>query len=245
MKTVIIDDQAATRSKLKKLLAVHAPQLELIGEAESVATGNILLQQVEPELLLLDVEMGDGTGFDLLAQLSEINFKVVFITAHDGFAIRAFKYSAIDYILKPVDPEDLKRAIERAQANQTPKSSSKNIEVLLSNQQQAEQKLLLNDADNVYLVNQNDVVRLESESNYTRFYLTNGQVVLIARTLKEFAEVLVAPLFFRPHRSHLINLNHFGRLDKKNGGTIYMRDGSSLPVATRKKEQLIEALRSL
>ncbi|MEM6297656.1 MAG: LytTR family DNA-binding domain-containing protein [Bacteroidota bacterium] len=247
MRIVIIDDKEKTRQKIRNILQMlDQPKVEIVGEAEGVASGEALIRAESPDLVLLDVEMNDGTGFDLLEAFDEPNFGVILITAHDRYAVRAFKVSAIDYVLKPVNPVELHEAIRKA-ATYKQEYRKTSIQNLLANQhkKKSAQKLILSDTDNFYLVDASEIIRCQAESNYTRFFLTESRSLLIAKTLKEYIEVLDEQVFFRVHRSHLINLNFFDRLEKKDGGTIHLKDGSTLPVAPKKKEELFEALRTL
>ncbi|WKK82209.2 LytR/AlgR family response regulator transcription factor [Marivirga arenosa] len=247
MRTVIIDDNEPTRKKIKTLLSLYTPEIDIIGEADGVETGFKCINNTKPELVLLDIEMGDGTGFDLLNLYKNPEFVVVFITAHDGYAIRAFQSSAIGYILKPIDSSNLIDTINKAKEQSTLLNNELTIQTLLKNTKSNKklEKLILSDAENFYLIDISDVIRCESESNYTRFHLVDNQRILIAKTMKSYEEILEANGFFRVHRSHLINLNYFTRLDKKDGGTIFLKDGSDVPLATRRKNLLIEALSKL
>jgi len=247
MRTVIIDDNEPTRDKIKKLLSIYTPDIKVIDEAESVEAGFKCIKNNNPQLVLLDIEMGDGTGFDLLNLFQNPDFIVIFITAHDGYAIKAFQSSAIGYILKPIDSTNLVNAISKAKEQNSLLQNKVTIQTLLNNtgSERKIDKLILSDADNFYLIDISDLIRCESESNYTRFYLKDDQIILIAKTMKAYEEVLESNGFFRIHRSHLINLNFFARLDKKDGGTIFLKDGSSLPVAVRRKNLLMEALSKL
>jgi len=246
MRTIIIDDKIAIRASLKMLLALYTPEVVLIGEADGVQTGLKCIQEHQPDLVLLDVEMEDGLGFDLLALCKEINFKVIFVTAHDAYAIKAFKYSAIDYLLKPVDPDELVKAIKKAQTQLSTHQQQLAFHTLQHNRQVKGQqhRLLLSDADHVYLVGIEEIVRCQSAGNYTQFHLTDKRSILVSKTMKEYANLLEDANFFRAHQSHLINLAHFNKYEKKDGGIVHMKDGSTLPVAIRRKERLFEVLKN-
>ena len=247
MRTVLVDDDTVARENLKTMLSIYAPQVKVVAEADGVKAGLACIREAKPELVLLDVEMKDGTGFDLLSFYGQLDFKVIFVTGHDAYAIRAFKISAIDYVLKPVDPDDLVSALKKAQ--QTADRNEQQIKVtnLVQNNREnfSNQKIVLKDAETVYLVSVKDIVRCESETNYTRFYLADGRVIMVSKTLKEYDTLFEGQNFFRAHQSHLINLVHFDRYEKKDGGTVFMKDGSALPVAVRKKEGLMNALEKL
>mgnify|MGYP000910210948 CR=1 FL=1 len=247
MEAVIIDDDSTARDTLKTLISIYAPTITIIGEANGVKTGIELIKNSSPELVLLDVEMQDGTGFDLLSIIGNPTFKVIFVTGHDAFAIKAFKYSAIDYVLKPLDPDDLVKALEKAANNTSVPEEQLKITTLAHNAtaKSENQKIVLRDATSIYLVAINEIIRCEAEANYTTFYIKDGRKLIVSKTLKEYDTLLNAHHFFRIHQSHLINLNYFDRFDKANGGVTIMKDGSILPVAVRKKEQLITSLNNL
>lgn len=242
MKVVLIDDQSHIRENLKMLLGEFVPEVAVIAEADGVKSGLECLRKYKPDLVFLDIEMADGTGFDLLNLVKERTFRVIFVTGHDGYAIRAFRVAAIDYLLKPVDPDDLIEAVEKAK-RQGPLQQVQLNEAVSSRSAGKLKQLVLSDADNVYLVQLSEIIRCQSEDNYTRFFLLDGRKLLISRTMKEFAELLEKAGFFRSHQSHLINLVFFDHLDKRDGGTIFLKDGSSVPLATRKKDNLLQALR--
>jgi len=244
MRALIIDDHAHVRENLRLLFNEVAPDFELVGEADGMNSGEQAIKTLQPDLVFLDIEMADGTGFDLLNRFKEPDFRLIFVTGHDGYAIRAFRVSAIDYLLKPVDPDDLEEAIEKVR-KQPPLQKMQIQEAEEIQHAEKLQQLVLSDSENIYLVQVSDILRCQSEDNYTRFFLRDGRKLLISKTLKEYAELLEPACFFRSHQSHLINLSFFDHYDKRDGGTIRMKDGATLPLATRKKDQLIQVLRSL
>ncbi|MBC6368430.1 LytTR family DNA-binding domain-containing protein [Algoriphagus sp. AK58] len=242
MKAILIDDQSHVRENLKMLLEEFVPDVEVIAEADGVKSGLECVKKYKPDLVFLDIEMNDGTGFDLLNLVKERTFRVIFVTGHDGYAIRAFRVAAIDYLLKPVDPDDLTEAVKKAK-HQRPIQEIQVSEAISSQSTERLKQLVLSDSDNVYLVQLSEIIRCQSEDNYTRFFLSDGRKLLISKTMKEFAELLEKAGFFRCHQSHLINLVFFDHLDKRDGGTIFLKDGSTVPLATRKKDLLIQALK--
>ncbi|MGB0525823.1 MAG: LytR/AlgR family response regulator transcription factor [Flammeovirgaceae bacterium] len=245
MRTILIDNDASLRETLRMILEMYAPEIEILGEADGVKSGLVCIKKHQPELILLDIEMNDGTGFDLLSLCGESNFKTIFVTGHDAYAIRAFKYSAIDYILKPVEPDDLMRALDKAKQKTNHQfEESMKVNALLQNHTNPNQKLVLSDSENVYLIAVKDIIRCQSEANYTRFYLADQREILVSKTLKEYVQLLAGTSFFRAHQSHLINLNYFDRFEKKDGGIVHMKDGSTLPVAVRRRDSLLEALKA-
>lgn len=247
MRIVLVDDDSIIRENLKTMLSMYAPGSQVIAEADGVKAGLACIKEHKPELVLLDVEMKDGTGFDLLSFYGHLDFKVIFVTGHDAYAIKAFKISAIDYVLKPVDPQDLVTALKKAEGTIDRNEQQIKVANLVQNNREeiSNQKIILKDAETVYLVAVKDIIRCESETNYTRFYLVDGRVLMISKTMKEYDGLLEGQNFFRAHQSHLINLLHFDRYEKKDGGTVFMKDGSALPVAVRKKESLMSALEKL
>lgn len=247
MRIVLVDDDATVRENLKILLSLYSSESQVVGEASGVQEGLACIRKHKPDMVLLDVEMKDGTGFDLLSIYGQLDFKLIFVTGHDAYAIKAFKYSAIDYVLKPVDPDDLKAALKKA--SRTYDSEVQNLKVanLVENKSNTSlnQKVVLKDAETVYLVSVKDIIRCESEANYTKFFLHDGRMVMVSKTMKEFDKLFEGQSFFRAHQSHLINLLHFDRYEKKEGGIVHMKDGSVLPVSVRKKEALMNALERL
>lgn len=247
MRLILIDDDVNVRDNLRTLLTIYSSQISIVAEADGVAKGLECIRKYKPDLVLLDVEMKDGTGFDLLAMYGQLDFKVIFVTGHDAYAIKAFRYSALDYLLKPVDPVELMGAVGKAMASHDQTEHNLKMETLIRNKgaNAIDQKVVLKDAETVYLISIRDIVRCESQTNYTWFYLIDGRRIIVSKTLKEFDSLFEGKYFFRAHQSHLVNLLHFDRYEKKEGGTIHMKDGSTLPVAVRKKDSLMAALEQL
>jgi two-component system LytT family response regulator len=247
MRIVLVDDDSVIRENLKTMLSIYSPHSQVIAEADGVKAGLACIKEHKPDLVLLDVEMKDGTGFDLLAFYGQLDFKVIFVTGHDAYAIRAFKISAIDYVLKPVDPLDLVAALKKAEEMADRNEQQIKVANLVQNNREntSDQKIILKDSETVYLVAVKDIIRCESETNYTRFFLIDGRVLMVSKTLKEYDTLFDGQNFFRAHQSHLINLLHFDRYEKRDGGTVFMKDGSELPVAVRKKESLLTALENI
>ena len=245
MKIIIIDDEARTRKSIADLLKFSPQNVTLVAEAENVATGVTAITTHKPDLVLLDINMPDGTGFDLLKKLNDINFKIIFITAYEEYAVQAFEFSAIDYILKPVDPKKLFDAINKAHHLVEQENISLKLNALFANLENSaseNKKLVLKTAKNIYIVNTNDIVRCESDAGYTRFYLLNSKKILVSRNLKEYEEMLDGYGFYRIHQSHLINLKYIDHYSKIEGGDIVMKDNSYLPVSRRKKESFLKLL---
>jgi len=247
LRAIIIDDIDAIRQKNISIIRENCPNVAIIAEADSVAAGVAAIRKFIPDLVFLDVEMADGTGFDLLQQLKPINFKVIFITGYQEFAIKAFRFSAIDFLLKPIDPDDLIEAVQKAEKTLNKEMLELQFSTLFANIERPKnlQKLILKTAEKVYSINVQDIIRCESEKNYTTFFLLNGQKLLVSTTLKDYETLLVPMGFFRSHQSHLINMPYFDHYIKSDSGVIVMKDKSQIPLATRKKEEFLNLLNSL
>ena len=246
MTAILIDDEEAMRNNLTRLLGKYLPQIKVIAEADGVESGLELLEEQSPNVLFLDVEMKDGTGFDLLSQFGKPNFHVIFVTGHDHYAIKAFKYSAIDYLLKPVDPTELVAAVDKV-FSQLTNALNDGVANLISNQSLAsrDKKILLKDNEAIYITPIKDIVRCQSDNNYTIFYLNDGRELIISKTLKEYEKLFDDQDFYRSHQSHLINLAYFDHYKKREGGQIIMQDGASIPLSSRKKDDFLTRLKEL
>ncbi len=242
LRTIIIDDEPHMHQALEKLVKAHCPNVKLVAKASGVKTGIEAIKRYHPDLILLDIKMKDGTGFDLLKQLEPVDFKVIFITAFDQYAIEAFKFSALDYLLKPVDPDDLMKAINKAE-KLVLKELNTQLEVLEENLQtdsKSNKKIILKTFENIHLVKIRDIIFCQSDNNYTHFHLLDNHKILVSNTLKEYDEMLREFGFFRVHQSFLINLGHIVRFEKADGGSIILANKHKVPVASRKREQLLE-----
>lgn len=245
---VLIDDDDNLRNGMKTLLTRYAPDMSIIGEADSVATGTELLLQNQPQVVFLDIHLGDGSGFDLLEEINKkgkLNSQIVFITAHEQYAIKAFRFSALDFLLKPVDPDELEKVINKIKNVLDKNDSVAHIDLLLENIRKKVdnfKRIALSNSDGIHLFEVSDIIRCESEDNYTKFYIKNNKPVLISKTLKEYEDLLTEHGFERIHQSHLINISYLKSYIKKDGGYVIMADNSNLPISQRKKERLQELL---
>lgn len=246
IKAIIIDDLEQARITLKKDLETYLPEVQIIGEAGGVVEGVKLLKNSSPDLVFLDIQMQDGSGFDLLDILPEIPFRIIFITASDAHAIKAFRYAAVDYLLKPVDPDELKSAVGKL--NQTSNNENEKYKLLneaLKNKEKLHSKLALHTQEKIHVVNIEEIVRCESNVNYTEFHFKNSQKLLVTKTLKEFEDILKDHGFFRVHQSHLVNTSCIIEFIKTDGGSIRLNNGHEIPVSTRKKSQVLEMIEKL
>lgn len=244
MKTVIVDDESKSRQTIRNFIEKYAPELFVVGEADSVESAVSLIEKVKPELLFLDIQMPDGTGFDLLGQLSYSNFKLIFCTSFDQYAVKAFRYSAIDYILKPIDPDIFIGAVRKIIREKSDNTTEDKLEVLKQNKISFT-RLALHSAEGINLVKVENIIRCESSVNYTKFVLNGLPNILVTKTLKEYDELLSSQDFIRIHKSHLVNMNYIKKYIKGEGGWVEMHDGSKIEVSRRKKETLMQALGNL
>lgn len=245
-KAVIIDDILKARDFLKRDLASFCPQIELVGEAEGVVSGLKVIKNLRPDIVFLDINMNDGSGFDILELLDEIHFKVIFTTASDEYAIKAFKFSAVDYLLKPIDVDELTKAVEKAVA-QGKSEGQEQVELLRDTVASAErmEKIALHTAEKIHICELKDIIRCESSINYTTFYFEDDHKVLVTKTLKFYDQLLTGSGFLRTHQSHLINLIHVKEFIKGDGGYILMNNGANIPVSARKRAEVVQVISGL
>jgi two-component system, LytTR family, response regulator len=241
LRTLIIDDEAPVRETLSRLLTMYCPQVKLIGEAGSVANGLKLIAELHPHLVLLDISMDDGSGFDLLSRVEPINFKVIFITAYEKYAVQAFKFSAVDFLLKPINPEELADAVKRAEilVQEHFNTQLQALEENLRTDIRQRKKLVLKTLENIYLVDMQDITFCESDGCYTIFHTNSGEQIMVSHTLHDYDQMLSEYRFYRVHKSYLINLLYVKRFEKQEGGYVILNDNSRIPVASRKREELL------
>jgi len=220
--------------------------VEVFTDGENVETGIESINRIQPDIVFLDIQMPDGTGFDLLNRVKDKKFELIFITAFQEYAIMAIKFSALDYILKPIDEEELKTALQNAIDTVDFKKEDSQFEALTHNlQTNQKRKLVLKTQESVHVVDLSEIIRCEADKNYTFFYLNNGKKILVSRTLKDFETLLSNHGFFRVQQSHLINLEYIERYDKHEGGSVIMKDGSAVPLSPAKKDQFFNMLEKL
>jgi len=245
-KILIIDDEKPTRELIKRMIESFGFDIEVFIDGENVKSGIESILRIQPDLVFLDIQMPDGNGFDVLKSINQINFEVIFITAFQEYAIQAIKFSALDYILKPIDAEELRQSLSNALNKLNEKSDQNVFQALHHNiQPQNKRKLVLKTQESNYVVDIDDIIRCESDKNYTFFYLKSGKKILVSRTLKDY-DILLSPFeFFRVQQSHLVNLNYVDRYDKHDGGSVIMKDGASIPLSPVKKDQFFKMLENL
>jgi two-component system LytT family response regulator len=241
---IIIDDEAKGRLALREKLAAYCPNIKLVAEAGNGQEAMLLIQHHKPQLIFLDIEMPRMNGFEMLNALPEKNFHIIFTTAYDQYAIKAIKYAAFDYLLKPIDIEELKTAIEKIDIKEN-NQTKKQVELLQQNMQHPKNKLhklAIPTLEGLLFYDINDIIHLEANSNYTNIYFTNKPKITASKTLKEFEELLSEDIFFRIHHSHLINLNYIKRYIKGDGGQIELQNGTFVDVSRRKKDEFLKAI---
>ncbi len=248
IKAIIVDDELGARESLSKMIEKNCKQIEVIAKVDSMLSAFEAITNKEPDLVFLDIEMPNGNAFDLLEKFKKINFNIIFTTAYDHYAIKAIKFSAVDYILKPIDPEELITAVKRFENQSGQKNTlDKQFKTLLSNARPENKlkKVGIPDGDGLIFINLSDIVRCDSDGNYTFFILTNGKKIIASRTLGEYEQMFADDNFFRVHRSHLINLEHVKKYIKGEGGYVVMSDNSQVEVSRRNKTDFLEKLSHL
>ncbi|MCL4482509.1 MAG: LytTR family DNA-binding domain-containing protein [Bacteroidetes bacterium] len=243
--SVIIDDDNISRMVLREILKNTPENVELLGEAGSVGEGVLLIERVHPDLVFLDISMPDGTGFDLLDKIKKIDFKIIFITAYSEYAIKAFKYSAFDYIVKPINIEELAKAISRIPKIRKVENKIAVNELktnLLSNGENGSKTIALPDLNGFAIIEVDKILRCEGLRNYTRIIFKDEGEKVVSRTLLEFENLLTPLGFIRIHRSHLVNLANVVRYIKANGGLVELKTGVQLKVSPKYKDDLLHKL---
>lgn len=242
---IIVEDEKHSRETLVGLLHRYCKNVEIVAEADSYRGGLAMIKEHHPDVVFLDIQMPDGSGFRLLEELGEVNFEIIFTTAFDQFAIKAIKYSALDYLLKPIDPEELVNSLKKVEAKLSSRGVNENIQVLLDNIKSKEpdpHKIVLSTSEKIHIIETDQILRCESDNYYTNFFLIDGKKILVSKTLKENEEMLGGHNFIRPHKSHLVNVKYIKGFLRTDGGYIEMTDGSKIPVSRRKREKIIEII---
>lgn len=242
LRTIIIDDEAHQRLAIERMVNNYCPKLRVVSKASSVQSGLTAIKEHKPDLVLLDIQMGDGTGFDLLDKLQTIDFKIVFITAYDQFALKAFRFSALDYLLKPLDPDDLVKAVDKVSEVMQGDFHLQlaNLKEHLDSAKRDQKKIIIKTHNNIHLVPVNEILYCRSDNNYVTFFLTNKNEIVASANLKDYEEILAGSDFFRVHNSYLVNLKFVRRLEKAQGGFVFLEGDVKIPVAVRKRLELFQ-----
>lgn len=245
MKCFLIDDEETHRRGLRQLLTLFFSEIEIVGEASSLSEAREWLNYNETDIVFLDVMLGDGTGLDLLKTMLFRSFQVVLVSAHNEFAVEAFRLSALDYLLKPIDTDELREAIRRAKQQIQLSQTHLQLEILRENLEKLthqNRKMVLRDADTIYVVTLSEIVYCRAEGSYTIFKLTDEREILVSKNLGEYEKLLESAHFVRSHHSYIVNLNQIKKFDKTDGGQLIMNTGTIVPVAVRRKEGLLKAM---
>ncbi len=248
LKALIIEDEYDSRENLKNFLSKYCENVNVIGEAESIEQGKDLLQSdtINPDVVFLDIHLKDGLSFQLLDNLKEIDFEIIFATAYNHFAIKAFNYSAVGYLLKPINPEELVATVSRMRKGR-PQFMKKRLDVLSQHFKNPNtfEKMSISAVDGIHFINIKDIVRCAGEDNYTHIFLSNKQKIIVSKTIKEYEKLLQPMNFYRVHKSHLVNLNYISKFVKGEGGYLIMEDGMQIEVSRRRKAAFMEQLKKL
>ena len=245
IRTIIIEDEPMSRDMLTLMLKRYSNEIDIIDTCSNPTDGIESIAKHQPDLIFLDIQMPKMNGFDMLKKIGSINFEVIFTTAFDQYAINAIRISALDYLLKPIDDEDLAVAIEKCKQRLLDKKPSLQFENLfnnLTNKNPLDKTIALSASDGISFIKMSDILRVEANGRYAKFYLLNKETILVSKTLGDFEDVLSANQFFRIHDSAIINLNHIKKYIRGDGGTVILSDGTELDVARRRKEDFVKLI---
>jgi len=245
MRAILVDDEPANLENLQILLTKNCPQVKVVAVANNIHDAFEEINLHLPDLLFLDIQMGKTTGFDLLSLLSENTFEVIFVTAFDNYGIQAVKFAALDYLLKPVDPDELKIAVSKAEGRIKRKINGDQLNFLIHQIKRTEPKILkiaLPQQHEIRYVSVNDIMRCVADNTYTFFYLFDGEKILISKSLKEYSDLLKPQGFVRAHQSHLVNPKFVKSWLKEGGGTLLMKNGDKIPVSKPNRDIVKAAL---
>lgn len=246
IRAIIIDDDNLIREFILKTIEHYCPNVSIVAQAQDVKSGVAAINENKPDLILLDIKMPDGSGFDLIKHFVRPDFKVIFISGYMEYAIKGYKFGAVDYVLKPIDEEELSSAINRAEdvIMREEKMQFKALEDNLKALNKTD-KIILRTSEHVHLINTSSIIRIEADGNYSTFFIDDGRKVIVSKAIKDYEENLIDKGFHRIHKSHIININKLSYFDKTDSGDVIMSDGSVVPVASRKREMLLALFESL
>jgi len=245
LRTIIVDDEKDARINTLNIVNSVCKNLKVVATAENVKDGVQKIKEFNPDLVLLDVDMPDGSGFDLLHQLMPVSFMVIFITAYSEHAVKAIKFNALDYIVKPLDEEELLLAVNKAEVNQQEKLRNIKLQNLLNEIDKPDElRVAVATADNIYFISPDEIIRIEADANYSHIHLTDNSKIMVSKPLKEYADLLEDNNFFRSHQSHLVNLKYIKKYNKRDGGSIILTNKEMIPISTRKRDKLMEAFKN-
>lgn len=246
-RAIIVDDEQHCIEGLRQLLEPYRDRVQVVGHAHSVPEGIALIRDTDPDLLFLDVQIGKQTAFDLIQGISGLSCAIIFTTAYDRYAVDAFRYSALDYLLKPIEAVDLERAIGKVQQHASLEQLERKMDVLMHNLQgmNREKKITVPTLEGYEFLSLSDIVHLRSDANYTEIHLVSGKKLLVSKTLKSFEKLLGHEQFFRVHYSHLVNLGKVKKYFRGKGGYVVMEDNAKIEVSTRRRDEFLDRLKDI
>lgn len=245
LQAILIDDESSSRNSLRQKVLAYCPDIAIVAECESGEEGLKAIEEKKPDIVFLDVEMPRMNGFTMLQQLKNRSFELIFTTAYDHYAIKAIRYSALDYLVKPVEVEELKESVKKAREKREQNTPNARVETLLHNlldEKSLHSRIAIPSMEGLQFIETGAIIYLEAKSNYTEIFVKDLPKITVAKTLKEFDDLLPSSAFVRIHHSYLINKNHVLKYIKGEGGQVVMRNGSILDVARRKKEEFMKAI---
>lgn len=244
MKAIIVEDEAHSRKTLSNFLYKYCPEIEITAQAETVNSAILSVNTTHPDLLFLDIDLPDGSGFDVLDSIVKPWPKIIFVTAYNQYAVKAFQISAIDYLLKPIDPQLLIKAVQKASSNEEPAGQMvQKMEVMRENRISGQlHKIAIPSQNGIQMIRIEDIVRFEADGNYTTIFMRDKSKLVVTKKIKEFEILLEGLHFYRLHQSHIVNLHFVDRYIRGEGGTVVLEDGSQIEVARRRKEDFLERL---
>lgn len=248
MKAIIIDDEELSRITLKTLLRDYCSNVQLIGEAPNAEVGKQLIDALRPDLVFLDIAMPGQNGLDMLRDLGRVDFKTIFVTAHQEYALQAIRLSAIDYLLKPVDEDELIAAVNKIELETSAVEKQMRMNTLIDNlrgSSPSDMKICISDFEGYHIRKVGDILFCEADNTYTKIHMTNGETLIVSKTLSVYDDLLSHSGFLRVHKSYLINIQHLRSYQKGDGGYVVLDNGSKVDVSKRKKDQLLELLRKM
>lgn len=244
LSTLIIEDEKSSQNLLKQLIEEYCPELDVKGICSSKAESISLIHKIKPDLVFMDINLNDCLAFDILELIDHTEFKIIFTTAHEEHALQAFKFEAIDYLLKPYSPRDIIAAVQRVKKQEYPKSLLNQLQEIIKPNESgtSRQKIRVNSADGIYFYKPDDIIRIEANGSYAMIHSIRGKSNLVSKNLKEFERILSPAIFIRTHTSHLVNIQKIKAFKKEDGGFLVMSDESKIPVSRRKKASLLDLL---
>lgn len=248
MRAILVDDENSNLENLRTLLEKHCPQVTIISSAQNVADAVDAIEKYSPDLVFLDIQMGEQTGFDVLKLLPTRNFEVIFVTAYDQYGIQAVKFAALDYLLKPIDIEELVNAVSKAEHKRATQIQSSQLDFLMQQLKKPEtavSKIALQMQSEIRYVNLSEIIRCEADNTYTHFFLSGDEKILVSKSLKEYADLLRPNGFLRTHQSHLVNPNYVKSWLKEDGGVLLLVCGEKIPISKPNRETVKKALQQL